>query len=179
MFALTCNLTTETIHILAAFSSSDCFCCRLTFLQPKVVVWLVTVSPSVISIWGWGLIANSPNTKRSWFLSLSIDFQYTGALSIVWVCSHLCTSYMCLCVLALGDKGSFIHAVQGEEGRVHAEALGRSFSGALSYAQASFWGHMMSSRVWEGDVGNCSNDDAAVCDFQFAGFTYPGNDTLF
>lgn len=83
--------------------------------------------------------------KRSWFHSLLIEYQYSGSLS-VRMCTHLCCSHMCLCVSEyVLVRGQRQHYTCSTGARVHVKMLEHSFSGALSYAQASFPGHMMSS----------------------------------
>lgn len=60
--------------------------------------------------------------------------------------------------MCVGTPGQREHYTRSVGGRVHIKALEHSFSGALSYAQASFLGHVRSSRVREEDVGSCSNE---------------------
>lgn len=60
--------------------------------------------------------------------------------------------------MCVGTQGQREHYTCSVGGRVHVKTLEHSFSGALSYAQASFLGHMMSSRVREEDVGSCSDE---------------------
>lgn len=70
-------------------------------------------------------------------------------------CVRTCAGATCvLCVSACwhsGTKGALYMKHRGKS--AHKKTLEHSFSGALSYAQASFLGHMMSSRVREEDVG--------------------------
>lgn len=61
--------------------------------------------------------------------------------------------FACLCVfMRVGTLGQREHYKCRVGGRVQVIMLEHSFSGALSYAQVFFPGHMISSRVREGDV---------------------------
>lgn len=74
-------------------------------------------------------------------------------------CARTCVAatYVCVyqCVLTQGQREYYTCSVGA---RVHVKTLEQSFSGALSYAQASFLGHMMSSSSVREDVVSCSNE---------------------
>lgn len=64
--------------------------------------------------------------------------------------------FVCMRMCAGTHKGSLVCAAQGEE--VDVKTLQHLFSPALSYAQASLLGHMMSCRTRREDVGSCSQE---------------------
>lgn len=98
--------------------------------------------------------------KRSWFQSLSIECQYSEALCggrhTLVLEAHVFVSRR-VCV---GTRGQRDHYPCNVGGRVHGQTLEHLFSGALSYVQASFPGHMRSSMVRKSYADKCV---AAVC----------------
>lgn len=119
-------------------------CCYPVWLTVAVVSLLCLV-PHGQAFLNVPVAIHSQKHKKE-LISLSINW-----LPIQW--SPMCVRvlvlepHVCMRLCAVGAQRQRKHFTCSIGGRVHAKALEDLFSGALSYVQSSFLGHITSSRV--------------------------------